>query len=38
MKAIICSQWCEPDQLTYGDVPEPVAGPGEVVIAVKPRR
>jgi NADPH2:quinone reductase len=35
MKAILCSQWCEPDQLTYGDVPEPTAGPGEVVIAVK---
>jgi NADPH2:quinone reductase len=35
MKAIICSQWCEPDQLTYGDVAEPVAGPGQVVIAVK---
>src|SRR5690242_7206439 len=35
MKAIICSQWCEPDQLTYGDVPEPTAGPGQVVIAVK---
>ena len=35
MKAILCSQWCEPDQLTYGDVPEPVASPGQVVIAVK---
>jgi NADPH2:quinone reductase len=35
MKAILCSQWCEPDQLTYGDVPEPTAGPGQVVIAVK---
>src|SRR5262249_7773556 len=35
MKAIICSQWCEPDQLTYGDVPEPTAGAGQVVIAVK---
>jgi len=35
MKAILCSQWCEPDQLTYGDVPEPTAAPGQVVIAVK---
>ena len=35
MKAILCSQWCEPDQLTYEDVPEPTAQPGEVVIAVK---
>jgi NADPH2:quinone reductase len=35
MKAILCSQWCEPDQLTYGDVPEPTAAPGQVVITVK---
>jgi NADPH2:quinone reductase len=35
MKAIICTQWCEPDQLTFGDVPEPVADAGEVVVAVK---
>lgn len=35
MKAILCSQWCEPDQLTYGDVPEPKAEPGQVVISVK---
>jgi NADPH2:quinone reductase len=35
MKAILCSQWCEPDQLTYGDVPEPTAAPGQVVISVK---
>jgi NADPH2:quinone reductase len=35
MKAIICSQWCEPDDLVLGDLPDPVAGPGEVVIAIK---
>jgi NADPH2:quinone reductase len=35
MKAMICSQWCEPDDLVFADMPEPVAGPGEVVIAVK---
>jgi NADPH:quinone reductase len=35
MKAIICSQWCEPEDLVLGDVPDPVAGPGEVVIAIK---
>lgn len=35
MKAIICSQWCEPDDLVLGEVPDPVAGPGEVVIAIK---
>ena len=35
MKAIICSQWCEPDQLSFADIPEPVADAGQVVIAVK---
>lgn len=35
MKAILCSQWCEPDDLVLGDLPDPVAGPGEVVIAIK---
>jgi NADPH2:quinone reductase len=35
MKAILCSQFCGPDDLVLSDVPEPVAGPGEVVIAIK---
>ena len=35
MKAIICSQWCELQDLVLGDLPDPVAGPGEVVIAIK---
>jgi NADPH2:quinone reductase len=35
MKAIICSQWCEPSDLVLADLPDPVAGPGEVVIAIK---
>jgi NADPH:quinone reductase len=35
MKAILCSQYCGPDDLALADVPDPVAGPGEVVIAVK---
>ncbi len=35
MKAIICSQWCEPEDLVLGDLPDPVAAPGEVVIAIK---
>lgn len=35
MKAIICSQWCEPADLVLGDLPDPVAGPGQVVIAIK---
>src|SRR5438105_5164953 len=35
MKAILCSQWCEPEDLTFSDIPEPTADPGQVVIAVK---
>src|SRR3979411_606795 len=35
MKAILCSQYCGPDDLELTDVPEPVAGPGEAVIAIK---
>ena len=33
MKAILCSQYCGPDDLVLADVPDPVAGPGEAVIA-----
>jgi NADPH2:quinone reductase len=35
MKAILCSQYCGPDDLVLADIPDPVAGPGEVVIAIK---
>lgn len=35
MKAILCSQYCEPDDLVFADVEDPVAGEGQVVIAVK---
>ncbi|MEZ0098379.1 NADPH2:quinone reductase [Bradyrhizobium elkanii] len=35
MKAILCSQYCQPDDLVLADVPDPVAGPGEAVIAIK---
>ena len=35
MKAILCSQYCGPDDLVLADVPDPVAGPGEAVIAIK---
>src|SRR3569832_2904564 len=35
MKAILCSQYCQPDDLVYADVPDPVAAPGEAVIAIK---
>ncbi|MDU1693876.1 MAG: hypothetical protein E6848_30280, partial [Bradyrhizobium sp.] len=35
MKAILCSQFCQPDDLVLADLPDPVAGPGEAVIAIK---
>ncbi|MGN6283610.1 MAG: NADPH:quinone oxidoreductase family protein [Afipia sp.] len=35
MKAILCSQFCGPDDLVLADIPDPVAGPGEAIIAVK---
>ncbi|KZD20961.1 NADPH:quinone oxidoreductase family protein [Tardiphaga robiniae] len=35
MKAILCSQFCEPDDLVLADIDNPVAGDGQVVIAIK---
>src|SRR5436305_12414732 len=35
MKAILCSQWCEPEDLSFSDIAEPVADPGQIVVAVK---
>jgi len=35
MKAILCTHFGGPDDLEFGDVPEPTAGSGEVVVAVK---
>jgi NADPH2:quinone reductase len=35
MKAILCSQFCEPDDLVLADIHDPVAGDGQVVIAIK---
>src|SRR3954467_11275101 len=35
MKAILCSQYCGPDDLVLADVPDPVAEPGQAVIAIK---
>src|ERR1700759_1095399 len=35
MKAMLCSQYCGPDDLVLADVPDPVAGPGEAVVAIK---
>ena len=34
MKAILCQRFGAPDDLVLADVPEPVAGPGEVVAKV----
>jgi NADPH:quinone reductase len=35
MKAILCSQFCQPDDLLLADVPDPVAEAGQAVIAIK---
>ena len=35
MKAILCSHYCQPDELVLADVPDPVAEPGQAVIAIK---
>src|ERR1700727_1892469 len=35
MKAILCSQYCGPDDLVLADVPDPVAEAGQAVIAIK---
>jgi len=35
MKAILCSQYCQPDDLVLADVPDPVAEAGQAVIAIK---
>ena len=35
MKAILCSQYCGPDDLVLTEAPDPVAGAGEAVIAIK---
>jgi NADPH:quinone reductase len=34
VKAILCQRFCTPDELMLADVPDPVAGPGEVVAKV----
>ena len=34
MKAILCQQFGTADDLVLGDIPEPHAGPGEVVARV----
>lgn len=35
MKAVLCSRYCGPDDLELTDIPDPVAAPGEAVIAIK---
>lgn len=35
MKAILCAQYCGPDDLVLAEIDEPVAAAGEVVIAIK---
>ena len=35
MKAILCSQYCQPDDLVLAEVPDPVAEAGQAVIAIK---
>ena len=35
MKAVLCSQFCGPDDLVLSDIADPVAGPGEAVINIK---
>jgi NADPH2:quinone reductase len=35
MKAVLCTQFCTPDQLELTDIAEPQAGPGEAVVRVK---
>jgi NADPH2:quinone reductase len=32
---MVASRWCEPAELEYRDVPEPVAGPGQVLVETR---
>jgi len=34
MKAVRCTSWCQPQDLTVDELPRPSAGPGEVLIRV----
>ncbi|MEA2951079.1 MAG: NADPH:quinone reductase [Alphaproteobacteria bacterium] len=34
MKALLCTRYGPPDDLTLGDLPDPVAGPGQVVVKI----
>ncbi len=35
MRAVLCEDWGEPETLTLGEAPSPVAGPGEVTLRVR---
>jgi NADPH2:quinone reductase len=35
MKALLCTRFSTPDDLTIGDLPDPVAGPGQAVVRVE---
>jgi|SRR3974390_124403 len=35
MKALLCTHYGAPEELTLADIPEPTAGPGEAVVKVK---
>src|SRR5271163_2733251 len=35
MKAILCTQFCAPDDLELADIAEPHAAPGEAVVGIK---
>ncbi len=35
MKAVLCTHYCDPDALEIRDLPDPVAGAGEAVVAVR---
>ena len=35
MKAVLCTRYCGPDDLEIRDIPDPVAGSGEVVVRVR---
>ena len=35
MKALLCTHYGTPDDLTLAEIPDPVAGPGEVVVRIE---
>ena len=34
MKAVLINRYGGPEELVYGDMPDPVAGPGQVVVDI----